>query len=232
MESQSGAGQISSRGRLTIDPESIPHDPEFSAQRLREQAVAAVQLTAEALRARFAAPPSWAPEIHADSRWRADVAAPRPASVLVPLLSTGPSVEVLLTKRTAHLHDHAGQISFPGGRADDGDRDPVHTALREAEEEIGLPASHVDVLGMLPEYVTGTGYRVTPVVGLIERPFECRLDRFEVDEAFAVPLAFLIFHLGRDGRNAAQFLLDAPGLGKAPRAVAAVMPSFNRMRGM
>jgi 8-oxo-dGTP pyrophosphatase MutT (NUDIX family) len=192
MESSSGAVQGSRRGRLLIDPESIPHDPEFSAQRLREQAVAGAYLSARALRARFAAPPAWAPEVHADSRWRADDAVPRPASVLVPLLATGSSVEVLLTRRTEHLHDHAGQISFPGGRADDGDRDPVHTALREAEEEIGLPASHVDVLGTLPEYVTGTGYRVTPVVGLIEQPFESRLDRFEVDEAFAVPLAFLM----------------------------------------
>ena len=188
----SDSGPMNRPAQLLTDPEAIPHDPSFAAERVNQRAVADVHLTVPGLRSRFAAPPTWSPEVNTDSRWRPQDAAPRPASVLVPLLATGTSVEVLLTRRTAHLHDHAGQISFPGGRADAGDRDPVHTALREAEEEIGLPAGHVDILGSLPEYVTGTGYRVTPVVGLIERPFEHRLDRFEVDEAFAVPLAFLM----------------------------------------
>jgi 8-oxo-dGTP pyrophosphatase MutT (NUDIX family) len=117
---------------------------------------------------------------------------PRPASVLVPLVVRDSGVHVLLTQRTAHLTDHAGQISFPGGRVEEGDADAIATALRESEEEIGLPSRVVDVLGRLPEYRTVTGYRVTPVVALIERPFTLRLDTFEVSEAFEVPLAFLM----------------------------------------
>ena len=76
---------------------------------------------------------------------------------------------MLLTERTAHLHDHAGQISFPGGRVEENDADAIATALREAHEEIGLPPANVDVIGALPEYLTATGYKVTPVIGLIER---------------------------------------------------------------
>jgi 8-oxo-dGTP pyrophosphatase MutT (NUDIX family) len=99
---------------------------------------------------------------------------------------------VLLTQRTAHLRDHAGQVSFPGGRVEDEDPSPVHTALRETEEEIGLAREHVEVLGFLPEYRTGTGFRVTPVVALVRPPFTLALDPFEVAEAFEVPLAFLL----------------------------------------
>jgi 8-oxo-dGTP pyrophosphatase MutT (NUDIX family) len=186
--------------RLLIDPETIPHDPTFDSERAGQLAVGHPHLSVGGLRARFAAPPSWEPEVHTDSRWRTQDSPPRPAAVLVPLVATGAMVEVLLTRRTEHLHDHAGQISFPGGRTDKGDRDAIHTALREAEEEIGLPAAHVDILGALPEYVTGTGYRVTPVVGLIEQPVELRLDRFEVDEAFTVPLAFLMDPINHERR--------------------------------
>jgi 8-oxo-dGTP pyrophosphatase MutT (NUDIX family) len=125
---------------------------------------------------------------------------PRPASVLVPLVLRDDGLHVLLTQRTAHLTDHAGQISFPGGRVEEGDRDPVATALRESEEEIGLPARMVDVLGPLPEYRTVTGYRVTPVVALIERPFTLQLDTFEVSEAFEVPLAFLMDPVNHERR--------------------------------
>lgn len=192
MAELSDSGRVREPARPLIDPETIPHDPAFGAERADQHPVAESQLSVPGLRSRFAAPPPWSPEVHTDSRWRTQDTPPRPAAVLVPLVATGAAVEVLLTRRTAHLHDHAGQISFPGGRTDEGDRDAIHTALREAEEEIGLPAAHVDILGTLPEYLTGTGYRVTPVVGLIERPFEPRLDRFEVDEAFAVPLAFLM----------------------------------------
>lgn len=99
---------------------------------------------------------------------------------------------VLLTKRTAHLRDHPGQISFPGGRIEAEDQSPLHAALREAEEEIGLPASQVDVLGYLPEYRTGTGFRVIPVVARIRPPLVLRPDPFEVAEVFEVPLAFLL----------------------------------------
>ncbi len=115
-----------------------------------------------------------------------------PAAVLFPIVLRDDGQTVLLTQRTAHLKDHAGQISFPGGRVEAEDPSPVHTALRETEEEIGLAREHVEVLGFLPEYRTGTGFRVTPVVALVTPPFELALDPFEVAEAFEVPLAFLL----------------------------------------
>ena len=136
--------------------------------------------------------------------------APRPASVLIPIVVHADAACVLLTERTAHLHDHAGQISFPGGRVEKGDADAIATALREAHEEIGLPPADVDVIGTLPEYLTATAYRVTPVIGLVERPFTPVLDAFEVSEVFEVPLAFLmdpinherrIFQLGDTGAH-------------------------------
>lgn len=115
-----------------------------------------------------------------------------PAAVLFPIVAHAAAPTVLLTQRTAHLRDHAGQISFPGGRVEEDDPSPLHTALRETEEEIGLDRCHVEVLGYLPEYRTGTGFRVTPVVGLVTPPFELALDAFEVAEAFEVPLSFLL----------------------------------------
>jgi 8-oxo-dGTP pyrophosphatase MutT (NUDIX family) len=116
----------------------------------------------------------------------------RPASVLIPIIEREPGLTVLFTRRTDHLQAHAGQISFPGGGAEASDESPVATALRETEEEIGLPAHHVEVLGRLAEHPTVTGYRVTPVVGLVRPPFELRLDKYEVAEIFEVPLAFLL----------------------------------------
>ena len=114
------------------------------------------------------------------------------AAVLVPLINRNSGITVLFTQRTAHLADHAGQISFPGGRVEAGDASTQDTALREAEEEIGLPRSQVDVVGILPEYYVPTGFRVTPVVGLIEAPFPVKLDNFEVEEIFEVPLHFFL----------------------------------------
>ncbi len=115
-----------------------------------------------------------------------------PAAVLVPVVvrPTGPTV--LLTQRTAHLRDHAGQVSFPGGRCEDGDASPEHTALREAEEEVGLDPDQVEILGRLPEYRTGTGFVVTPVVGFVTPPLNLKLDDFEVAEVFEPPLDFLL----------------------------------------
>jgi len=115
-----------------------------------------------------------------------------PAAVLFPIVLRDSGRTVLLTQRTAHLRDHAGQVSFPGGRVELEDASPVHTALRETEEEIGLAREHVEVLGFLPEYRTGTGFRVTPVVALVKPPFDLALDPFEVAEAFEVPLDFLL----------------------------------------
>lgn len=115
-----------------------------------------------------------------------------PAAVLFPIVLHEGFQSVLLTQRTAHLRDHAGQISFPGGRVERGDCSPVDTALRETEEEIGLSRRHVEVLGFLPEYRTATGFRVTPVVALVRPPFTLSPDPFEVAEVFEVPLAFLL----------------------------------------
>ncbi|MGA9396388.1 MAG: CoA pyrophosphatase [Azonexus sp.] len=115
-----------------------------------------------------------------------------PAAVLFPIVLRDDGQTVLLTQRTAHLRDHAGQIAFPGGRVEAADASPLHTALRETEEEIGLPRTQIDILGYLPEYRTGTGFRVTPVVALVRPPFELILDPFEVAEAFEIPLSFLL----------------------------------------
>lgn len=116
----------------------------------------------------------------------------RPAAVLVPLVLRDGGLTVLLTQRTDHLHDHAGQVAFPGGRRDEGDASPVHTALREAAEEIGLREDRVEVLGRLPEYRTGTGFAVVPVVGLVTPPLELIADPFEVAAVFETPLSFLL----------------------------------------
>lgn len=114
------------------------------------------------------------------------------AAVLVPLIDRPEGLTVLLTHRTAHLANHAGQVSFPGGRVDFGDGDVEVTALRETQEETGLDRSHVRIIGRLDTYLTRTGYAVTPVVGVIEPPFELAPDPFEVAEVFEVPLSFLL----------------------------------------
>lgn len=134
----------------------------------------------------------------------------KPAAVLVPVIKRAGELTVLFTRRTAHLADHAGQISFPGGRSEPGDAGAAATAMREAEEEIGLAVARVELLGELPRYVTVTGYEVTPVVALVTPPLDLRLDEFEVAEVFEVPLAFVldpanhqrnsVLHEGRERR--------------------------------
>ena len=123
-------------------------------------------------------------------------AALRPAAVLVPLIDHPPGTDgmtVLLTQRTAHLTAHAGQISFPGGRIEEDDPDRGSSAaLRETEEEVGLPRDRVSVIGRLDTYVTGTGFEITPVVGIVEPPFPLAIDPFEVAEAFEVPLSYIL----------------------------------------
>ncbi len=115
-----------------------------------------------------------------------------PAAVLVPIVLHDDEPTVLLTKRTDHLRDHAGQVSFPGGRVEELDDGPVHTALRETEEEIGLDREHVEIVGHLAHYETRTGFEVVPVVGLVSPGFTLSLDAFEVAEAFEVPLSFVL----------------------------------------
>jgi 8-oxo-dGTP pyrophosphatase MutT (NUDIX family) len=114
------------------------------------------------------------------------------AAVLVPLIDRGGGLTVLLTKRTDHLHDHAGQVSFPGGRVDPEDRDAAAAALREAQEEVGLDPQRVDLIGRLDTYVTRTGFDVTPWVGLVTPPIALVPDPFEVAEVFEVPLAYFL----------------------------------------
>lgn len=116
----------------------------------------------------------------------------KPAAVLMPLIDHELGMTVLLTQRTEHLTAHAGQISFPGGRFETGDLTPENTALRETEEEIGLPRAHVEVLGRLAVRETGTGYRVVPVVGVITPPFPVTPDPSEVAEVFEVPLSHVL----------------------------------------
>ena len=115
----------------------------------------------------------------------------RPAGVLILLIERDAALNIVLTQRTAHLHDHAGQISFPGGRFDPEDADIVGTALRESYEEIGTDSSQIEVIGCLPTYVTVTAYEITPVVATsMPQAFTC--DPFEVADAFEVPLAHVL----------------------------------------
>lgn len=116
----------------------------------------------------------------------------RDAAVLVPIVDRGTDPTILLTKRTDHLSKHPGQISFPGGAVDASDKDAIHTALRETEEEIGLDASYIRVAGRLDGYRTGTGFEIVPVVGLVQPGFSLTLQEAEVAEAFEVPLAFFL----------------------------------------
>lgn len=159
-------------------------------------AVPAANLHAAALRRRFAAAPDWQPEFTGDGRPFSGRQSSH-AAVLVPLVQRAATaadggLHVLLTMRTDHLRDHAGQISFPGGRCEPHDAGPAATALREAEEEVGLPHAQVEVIGQLPSYTTVTSFVVTPVVALVQAPLALALDSFEVAEAFEVPLAWLM----------------------------------------
>ncbi|MBZ0128584.1 MAG: CoA pyrophosphatase [Rhodobacteraceae bacterium] len=115
----------------------------------------------------------------------------RPAAVLVPLIESPRGVNVILTKRSSHLKHHPGQIAFPGGKVDATDADEVAAALREAEEEIALLASNVEVMGRMPFHQTVTSFQITPVVGRVVDPFIARPEAGEVAEVFEVPLAYL-----------------------------------------
>ena len=154
-------------------------------------AVGAERLTLPALRERFRRAVVWTPELDGDGRVLGDRASAA-AAVLIGLVPRADGLRVLLTRRTAHLREHAGQISLPGGRVEAEDADIVAAALRETREEIGIPPAQVEIIGQLPTYSTITNFIVTPVVGAIEPPFKFILDRFEVDEVFEVPLAYLM----------------------------------------
>ncbi len=171
-----------------VDPQAVP----VIGVDAQLPAVPAERLRPGALRERFASSAPWQPELQGDGRLLLPGREPAAAAVLVPLVAHEQGTTVLLTRRTDHLRDHAGQISFPGGRTEASDSDAQHTALREAEEEVGLVRPDVDVIGSLPVYVTVTGFHVTPVVALVRPGFTLALDAFEVAEAFEVLLAFLM----------------------------------------
>lgn len=197
---------------LTLSLEGIPKrqprvpsfDPEIMpvvARDIHLEPVEQALLSVVGMRQRFLQKKEWAIELTDENR--SVLAArgakeagrgesPTPAAVLVPMVAYEDELKILLTKRTSHLHDHPGQISFPGGRTDPEDVSPEHTALREAQEEIGLPASHVEILGCLPHYLTITGYQVTPVAALVKPGCIYQPDPFEVAEIFEVPMSFLM----------------------------------------
>ena len=154
------------------------------------------------LRARLKrAPPTFG--VYGDDGTEGRAAASTAAAVLIPVVAHAQELSVLFTQRTTHLRSHSGQVAFPGGRAEPGDASAEFTALREAEEEIGLRAESVEVLARLPDYRTRTGYVVTPVIGLLTPPLALTPDPNEVAEIFEVPLAFLLDERNRQRRTRA-----------------------------
>ncbi len=155
---------------------------------------ATVELDLAEIRRRLAAAPRSlaASALAGDLGAAAERAALIPASVLVPIVARRESLTVLFTRRTAHLRAHSGQISFPGGRVEPQDSGPAATALRETQEEIGLAPDRIELIGTLSEYHTRTGYRITPIVGVVAPPFSLQADAQEVDAVFEVPLSFLL----------------------------------------
>jgi len=130
--------------------------------------------------------------LHVGDINKRSLSALRPAAVLLPLVEHPTGMSVILTQRTEHLHHHAGQVCLPGGTADAQDAGPIATALRETEEEIGLPAQKIEIAGYLDVYETLSGFSVTAVVGFIQPEFDLKLDTFEVADVFEVPLNFIM----------------------------------------
>ena len=172
--------------RPVFEPESLPI--ESTGASLPQ--VAAERLTAAGLRTRFEQRLPWDPEPQ-EARL-AEMRDPREAAVLMPIAMRPGGLTVLLTQRADNLSNHAGQVSFPGGSREPSDPTPIAAALREAHEEVNLDPGRVEVLGALPDYLTGTGFRVTPVVGLVHEPFSLAADSLEVASIFEVPLSFLM----------------------------------------
>lgn len=174
---------------LTFDPRDVPiwridHDM---------PAVPSAHLSPAALKARFAQPPIWTPEVERETSF--SDRSPAQAAVLLPIVMRGPNASaptVLLTQRANHMATHSGQIAFPGGKVDPQDTSRHATALRETYEEVGLHPRHIEVIGELPVYVTGTAFWVTPVVALVSPDFELAPNPDEVQDVFEVPLAFLM----------------------------------------
>ena len=156
-------------------------------------AITPAQLTPQALQARFEKPPIWTPEVVREPIF--SERKPQQAAVLIALVMRGPDRQtphLLLTQRAAHMKTHSGQVAFPGGKLDPQDAHLQAAALREANEEVGLHPRHVQVLGELPVYLTGTAYHVTPVVALVSPELELNPSADEVADVFEVPLVFLM----------------------------------------
>jgi 8-oxo-dGTP pyrophosphatase MutT (NUDIX family) len=177
------------KSSLGFDPRDIP----WTVQHGQWPALPMQALQAERLKHVFQNPPEWTPEVKKEP-----TVGHRPskaAAVLIPIVLRGPQgsdPHLLLTQRTSHLSSHAGQIAFPGGKVDEDDSSIEHTALREAEEEVGLMPEFVQILGTLPSYVTGTAFHITPVVGLVSPDHSITPNPHEVDAVFEVPLSFLM----------------------------------------
>ena len=169
----------------SFDPRTVP----VSGTDHHLAGVALERLTPQALRQRFQNPPVWAPEHMVEKKFMNR--APALAAVLLPLVMRD-ELTLLLTERSANLSTHSGQIAYPGGRTDESDQDAIETALREAEEEIALARRHVEVLGTLPTYVTGSSFIITPVVALVTPGFELKPNPGEVADVFEVPLGYLM----------------------------------------
>ncbi|AOS78214.1 MULTISPECIES: CoA pyrophosphatase [Hydrogenophaga] len=184
-----------------FDPRTVPVVATGTSEGLAP--AAAHRLTPDGLRSLFEAPPIWTPEFVRERRF-AD-REPADAAVLLPLVVRD-ELKLLLTQRTSTLSTHSGQIAFPGGKVDPEDADAVAAALREAHEEIGLPAQNVEVLGTLPVYITGTAFHVTPVVALVQPGFVLQPNPHEVDDVFEVPLGFLM-----DPRHHRRHLMNLNG---------------------
>lgn len=170
---------------LILDPRAVP----VASTDAHLTPVPGEQLTAEALRARFARPPVWEPEVWLERAFGSHQ--PAAAAVLLPIVLRE-RCTLLLTQRTTHLSTHSGQVALPGGRVDDEDADAVAAALREANEEVGLRPEFIEVLGTLPTYTTGTAFVITPVVALVRPGFVLTPNPYEVADAFEVPLDFLM----------------------------------------
>ena len=168
-----------------FDPRTVP----VASIDTHLPAVESAALAPDALRARFARPPAWEPEVWSERSFTDRQSAQ--ASVLVPVVMRERPT-VLLTERTTHLSTHSGQVAFPGGKRDDTDVDAADTALREAHEEIGLERAFAEVIGQMPTYTTGTHFVITPVVALVDPAHRLVLNAFEVADAFEVPLDFLM----------------------------------------
>jgi 8-oxo-dGTP pyrophosphatase MutT (NUDIX family) len=171
-------------------------------------AISAQALSPQTLRARFDRTPDWSPEVVKEPQFGQRPATQ--AAVLIALVMRGPGGQtphVLLTQRAAHMNTHSGQVAFPGGKLDPCDASLQAAALREAQEEVGLHAKHVQILGELPVYLTGTAFCVTPVVALVSPDLDITPNPDEVADVFEVPLAFLM-----DPANHRRHTFDANGV--------------------